>query len=102
MILSVLIGNEKLAERINTIEKDNLNLTDKIQYMSMDYETLQKDTERLSERIHIVEIDHQNQLKSYKVAGRTSLPKDNLHATQIIFNDEKLSLVEKLGIIYVE
>ena len=48
--------NEKLAERINTIEKDSLNLTDKIQSMS-------KGTEKLSERIHAVEFDNQNLLK---------------------------------------
>ena len=66
-----IIKNEKLlgmiqflAEKIHTIENDNLNLTGKIQSMSMGYETLQKGTERLSERIHIVEFDNQNLLKS--------------------------------------
>lgn len=49
---------QSLAERIYTIENDNLNLTDKIQSMPIGYETLQKDTERLSKRIHTVEIDN--------------------------------------------
>ena len=48
---------QSLAERIHTIENDNLNLTGKIQSMSMGYEILQNGTERLSEGIHTVEID---------------------------------------------
>ena len=47
------IKNQKLAEKNKTIEKDNINLTDKIQSMS-------KGNEKLSERIHTVEFDNQN------------------------------------------
>ena len=59
----------KLAEKINTIEKDNINLTDKIQSMS-------KGAEKLSERIHTVEFNNQNLLKSYdKLADKSISPR---------------------------
>ena len=63
--------------------------------MSMGYEALQKGSEILSERTHTVEMDNQNLLKSYKLAERTPLQGGNLHATQIISKDEKMSLMEK-------
>ena len=43
-------------KKVNTIEKNNINLTDKIQSMS-------KGTEKLSERTHTVEFDNQNLFK---------------------------------------
>ena len=77
-------------KKINTIEKGNINLTDKIESMS-------KGTEKLSERIHTVEFDNQNLLKSYdKLADRLSLQDGNLHAIQIMSKDEMLSLKKKL------
>ena len=92
-----LLGRiQSLAERIHTIENDNLNLTGKIQSMSMGYEILQNGTERLSEGIHTVEIDNRNLLKSYdKLSDRTSLQEGNQHAIQIIAKDEEISLMEK-------
>ena len=50
------VENQKLPEKINTIQKGNINLTDKIESMS-------KDIEKLSERIHTVEFVIQNLLK---------------------------------------
>ena len=52
MIQSSKTGNEKIAERIHTIEKNNLNLAGKIQSISMGYKTLQNGTERLSKSIN--------------------------------------------------
>lgn len=56
---------QSLAERIHTVENDNLNLIGKIQSMLMGYKTLQKGTERLSQIIYIDETDNKNPLKCY-------------------------------------
>lgn len=77
-----------LAEKSNTFENDNINLTDKIQSMS-------KDALKLSEHIHIVEFDNYILPKSYKLgADRVSHQEGTRHAIQIIFKDEKLSLMK--------
>lgn len=63
-------------------------MTDKIQSISMYYETLKKGIERL---FHTVKVDNQNLLKCYdKLSDRSSLQKGNLHAIQIISKDEKI------------
>ena len=68
MIQSLQTNNEQLVEKINTLERDAINLTHKIQSMS-------KGTEKLSKRIHTVEFDNQNLLKSYdRFLGLSDVP----------------------------
>lgn len=53
-IQTLQISNEKLTERIYTIESDKNKLTGKIQCITFGYETLQNSTEKLTEKIHTV------------------------------------------------
>lgn len=77
-----------LAEKNNIIENDNINLTVKIQSMS-------KNALKLSKSIHTVEFDNYILPKSYKLwADRVSHQEGTMHAIQIIFKDEKLSLMK--------
>lgn len=86
---SLQASNEKLAERIHTMEIDSLNLTEKNHSMSMGHESLLQGTEKLSERIHAVKIDNQNLLKCCdKSTDRTYLQENNLNTIQIISKGE--------------
>ena len=58
IIQTLHTSNEKLPERINTIENDNHNLMRKIHSMTMGNETLQTATKRLFGRSYTVEIDN--------------------------------------------
>ena len=89
MIQPLQTNNEQLVEKINTIEKDNINLTDKIQSML-------KGAETLSERICAVEFNNQNLLKSYdRLMDKVSLQEGNMHTIKIMSKDETLSLLDK-------
>ena len=65
-------------KKCNTIEKGNINLTDKIESMS-------KATEMLFDKIHTAEFDNQNLLKSYdRLADRVPLQDGKLHAIHVL------------------
>ena len=57
---------------------------------------MSKGAEKLSERLHTVEFHNQNLLKIYnRITDKVSFQEDNMHAIQIMFKDETLSLLDE-------
>ena len=77
MIQSLQTNNEQLVGKISTLERDTINLMDRIQ-------SVLEGAETLSERICAAEFNNRNLLNSHdKLTEKVSLQEGNMHTVKL-------------------